>query len=171
MNNKGIGLIIIIVIIIATLTFLFSRAFDDPNNTNVPVHTDILTGDTIDNVDTMSVAHAFGGGLHTYVGEIDLPTPCHELNHTITIAESFPEQVTIDFITKTETEVCAQYIIPEPFSVSFTASREAQVSMTLNKEPLLFRELSLDVPDMFEEFEEEEKATTTEEKAETEEVN
>ena len=159
MNNKGIGLIFIGVMIIATLTFLFGRAFGDIDNTSIP-DVDISGMDVIDSIDTISVVHAFVGGSHSYTGEINLPTPCHELSHTVTIAESFPEQVTIDFVATTETKECTQYIIPEPFSVSFMASSEAQVSMTLNKEPLLFKEISLDVPDIFEEYEE---STTTEE--------
>lgn len=170
MNSKGIGLIIIIIVIITGLTFLFNQAFSGGAHVVEPVQPVVDATDTSSGDETISVARTYVSGIHTYVGEINLPTPCHELLHTVMIAESYPEQVAINFLTQTETAMCAEYITPEPFAVSFQASKDATVTMTLNGEKLPYKIISTDVrgtaEDESEEIEDE--LVSSEEEPETE---
>jgi len=69
--------------------------------------------------------HFFADGLHTLVGEIAMPTPCDLLDPQVTVAESMPEQVTVDFQVINTSDMCAQVITPARFKVEAEASKDA----------------------------------------------
>lgn len=75
--------------------------------------------------------HFFNDGTHTLVGEIPMPTPCDLLESNATVAESYPEQVMIDFTVINNAEFCAQVITPQRFKVEATASEEASFTARL----------------------------------------
>lgn len=72
--------------------------------------------------------HFFIDGVHTLVGEMPMPTPCDLLNSDATVAESYPEQVMIDFTVVNNALDCAQVITPARFKVEASASAEAVFS-------------------------------------------
>ena len=71
------------------------------------------------------------------------------------IAESFPEQVTVDFKVINNAEACTQVITPQRFKVEFDASENASMRARLNGRNI---ELNLipaaegETPDEFEIF-------------------
>ena len=79
-------------------------------------------------VTRVTAKHFVSDGVHTLVGEIELPTPCDLLEARATVAESFPEQVTVDFSVINNALTCAQVRTPARFSVSFSASEEAEIT-------------------------------------------
>lgn len=81
---------------------------------------------------------SYRAGRHTLVGVISTPTPCHGLHSDVIVAESYPEQVTVNFMISppASDEVCLQVIDQKPFNVSFEASRNAKIRATLNGEEL-----------------------------------
>jgi len=82
--------------------------------------------------------HQFKDGAHTIVGEIDMPTPCHLLDWETIIAESFPEQVTINFKSVyNSADVCAQVVTPQRFKITFEASENAVISATLDGKKII----------------------------------
>ncbi|MCR4283913.1 MAG: hypothetical protein NUV64_01155 [Parcubacteria group bacterium] len=86
----------------------------------------------------ITAKHQFKDGTHTIVGEIDMPTPCHLLDWDVIIAESFPEQVTINFNSIYESrDVCAQVVTPQRFKVTFEASENAVISATLDGKKII----------------------------------
>lgn len=106
-------------------------------------------------VSRIDAKHYFIDGVHTFVGIIDMPTPCDLLSTDSRVMESFPEQIVIDFTVINNAESCVQVISPQRFKVSATASREAKVSATWKGQPV---ELNLipaaagEVPEDFELF-------------------
>ena len=86
--------------------------------------------------EAITAKHQFKNGMHIIAGEVDLPTPCHLLTTTAQIAESYPEQVTINFTTKESGEVCAQVITPNRFKIEFTASENAVIKARWNGQPV-----------------------------------
>lgn len=72
--------------------------------------------------------HYLIDGVHTLVGEILMPTPCDLLESSVSVAESFPEQVMIDFSVINNAEFCAQVITPQRFKVTATVSPDATFS-------------------------------------------
>ncbi len=71
--------------------------------------------------------HYFIDGVHTFVGQIDMPTPCDLVTAESSVAESFPEQITLNFSVINNAENCIQVITGQRFMVSATASTEATV--------------------------------------------
>lgn len=86
--------------------------------------------------EAITAKHQFKNGTHIVAGEVNLPTPCDALSTSARIAESFPEQVTIDFTTKISSDICAQVITPNRFKVDFAASENATIKATWNGQPV-----------------------------------
>lgn len=57
-----------------------------------------------------------------------MPTPCDLLNTEVTIMESYPEQVVVDFSVINNADVCAQVVTAQRFKVEFSAAEEASIS-------------------------------------------
>ena len=75
--------------------------------------------------------HFYVDGIHTFVGELTLPTPCDLLEVDSAVMESFPEQVRLNFNVINNAEVCAQVMTTQRFMVEVVASSEATVSASL----------------------------------------
>jgi len=87
-------------------------------------------------VQIIQTKHQYKNGTHTYVGEINLPTPCDVLNHEVVPAVGSTTSFSIAFTTSNTSDVCAQVITPRAFKVVFKAGESIQVSATLNGAPL-----------------------------------
>ncbi|HEY4510832.1 MAG TPA: hypothetical protein VJG29_00485, partial [Candidatus Paceibacterota bacterium] len=48
------------------------------------------TSSSAGNAETLAVRHQFSDGLHTFEGEIVVPTPCHTLFSQVQVRESLP---------------------------------------------------------------------------------
>lgn len=90
------------------------------------------TVDTINGIDEIQVMHSFSEGTHLYRGFIPAPTPCHSLLRNVTIMESFPEEIRIDFETRPGAELCAQVVSKLPFEATAEASAEASLTLSIN---------------------------------------
>lgn len=74
--------------------------------------------------------HYFIDGVHTFVGEIQMPTPCDLLEVDTVVMESYPEQIKLNFSVVNNSETCAQVLTAQRFKTSATASEAATVSAT-----------------------------------------
>jgi hypothetical protein len=88
---------------------------------------------------SIKVEHQYKNGIHTYVGEVQVPTPCHTIFGEAVVQESHPEQVALRLETKENQGACAQVISIKKFKVSFQASKDAVVHPYLNSTPVLFK--------------------------------
>lgn len=106
-------------------------------------------------IERIDAKHFYIDGVHTLAGEVVMPTPCDLLTTEAMVAESYPEQVTVDFSVINNAEFCAEVETPQRFKVSFTASAEATISALFNNRVI---ELNLipaapgETPDEFELF-------------------
>ena len=94
----------------------------------------IVAGDDVAAMD-ITARHQFKDGKHIVAGELNLPTPCYVLATNALVAESMPEQVTLEFTATTQGEMCAQVITKERFKIEFTASEGATIKATWNGQP------------------------------------
>jgi hypothetical protein len=78
----------------------------------------------------VTAKHFYVDGVHTLAGEIPMPTPCDLLEADARVAESFPEQVTVDFTVINTAEFCAQQVTNQRFKVSVSASEDATFKAT-----------------------------------------
>ncbi len=83
----------------------------------------------------ITAKHQWKNGTHIVAGDVNLPTPCYILNTNAVVAESYPEQVTINFVASTQGEACAQVVTTERFKVDFQASEKAIIKATWNGKP------------------------------------
>lgn len=111
-----------------TFTFMKKAEYDQEPVAEVEEPQQEVKYASISRVDAK---HFFEDGVHTLVGEIPMPTPCDLLQADAIVAESFPEQVTIDFSVINNAEFCAQVITAQRFKVSAIASEAAIFSARL----------------------------------------
>ncbi len=78
-----------------------------------------------DDVARIDAKHFYIDGVHTVVGSIDAPTPCDLVEGSAIVAESYPEQITLDFKVINNAETCVQVVTEQRFMISATASEEA----------------------------------------------
>jgi len=74
--------------------------------------------------------HFIIDGVHTFAGEVVMPTPCDLVEVDAVVRESFPEQINLAFSVINNSEMCAQVLTTQRFMTSVNASPEAVVSAT-----------------------------------------
>jgi len=127
MDKKSIILVVSLFVLIVAGMFVFAymkRAEIAQAPAPIPVvETEVLV--PYPQITRITAMQYFIDGEHTFVGEIELPTPCDLLQATSQVQESYPEQIVLDFTVINTSEVCAQVITIQRFMVSATASSQA----------------------------------------------
>lgn len=155
MNERAIIMAIILFVLIVGGMFGFAylkktEISDTVNQTEEPQEE--VKYASITRIDA---THYYIDGVHTLVGEIPMPTPCDLLETNASVAESFPEQIFINFSVVNNATFCTEVVTPVRFKVSATASEEATFSAEFQGRPI---ELNLipapegSTPDEFELF-------------------
>lgn len=83
-----------------------------------------------DYITRIDAKHYYIDGTHTLVGELLMPTPCDLLTTEVFVAESYPEQVSVQFDVINNAEFCSQVQTAQRFKVEAVASAEATFSAT-----------------------------------------
>lgn len=102
--------------------------------------------------ETITAKHQYKNGNHIVAGEVNMPTPCDILTVSARIAESFPEQVTIDFVSTTSADICAQVVTPARFKVNFQASAQAIIKATWNGQPVVLNLIQVGANENLDDF-------------------
>jgi hypothetical protein len=106
-------------------------------------------------ITSIDATHFYIDGVHTIVGELPMPTPCDLLETEAIVRESSPEQVTFAFTVINTTEACAQVVTPARFSISASASDQANLAATFMGVPVTLNLKAAapgETPDDFEVF-------------------
>jgi hypothetical protein len=130
MDKKTIILIVMLfgLIVVGMFAYAFIKKSELAAEVTMPVpqsEPEVVSYPMVDRIDAK---HYFDGVTHTFVGEIDLPTPCDLLTTKSIVRESSPEQIELDFKVINNADLCIQQITTQRFSVTATASKEAEVS-------------------------------------------
>ncbi len=149
-----VAIVIFVLIVAGMFTFAYLKkqemvAVEEPNPAAPAAEVPYASITRVD------AKHFFAGGVHTIVGEIPMPTPCDLLEANARVAESMPEQVTIDFTVINTAEFCAAVVTPQRFSVTASASEAATFGATFMGRPIelnLVPALPGETPDDFELF-------------------
>jgi len=156
MTTRGIiiivALFVLIVIGMFTFSYMKKTEIDTPAQPPVVVEDEVVPYADIVRIDA---THYFIDGEHTFVGELNMPTPCDLLEGGAVVMESYPEQIRLDFTVINTADSCTQVITSQRFMVSASASEEATVTATF-----MGREVELNLipaspgetPDEFEVF-------------------
>lgn len=132
MENRNVIIAVALLALIVVGMFVFTYLKKQEIQNNDRIKTDEVVADTepYAQITRIDAKHFFDGKTHTLAGEILMPTPCDLLNWDTRVAESNPEQVTVDFNVVNHSESCAQVITPQRFKVSFDASEKANIRAT-----------------------------------------
>lgn len=124
-------IILVVTLFILIVAGMFFYAYLKRGEITVPPAT-VTEEETVayPNVDRIDAKHYFIDGKHTFVGEVQLPTPCDLLEVDAQVMESDPEQIRLNFKVINNAEICAQVVTAQRFMVAATASAEAAVSAT-----------------------------------------
>ena len=126
MHKRAILMTIILFALIVVGMFVFAFLKKQEMQTQSPSQSsDVTTETPYDDITRIDATHFYIDGVHTLVGEIPMPTPCDLLESSATVAESFPEQITLDFQVINNADFCADIVTPQRFKVSAEASDEA----------------------------------------------
>jgi hypothetical protein len=134
MFSKGIvgGVIILLIIIFGMFFFVSIFSLD-----KVDISEDRTVKDTAyDSIKTINATRFYQDGAHTLTGGIELPTPCDLLSWDVVVAESYPEQVIIDFYVSKHSDACVQVVTLQKFHITFNASEIAKIRTTLESKPI-----------------------------------
>lgn len=129
MNQRAVVMTIVLFVVIVIGMFVFAYL---KNNEQRQITQDSsnqqTTEDRYSNITRIEGKHYYIDGVHTVVGEIPMPTPCDLVESTAVVAESFPEQITLNFSVINNAEFCSQVTTPARFKISTPASPEATFS-------------------------------------------
>jgi hypothetical protein len=78
--------------------------------------------------DLVTVKHQFKDDTHTFVGSVDMPTPCDLLTTegVAQVREPRADLITLQFTVVNEADVCAQVITPARFKMTVGAGEDAE---------------------------------------------
>lgn len=128
MTQKQIAIIVVLFLFLIGGMFLFAYL----KKTEIQINEEPVTSSVEESnaalVERINAKHFFIDGTHTLAGTISLPTPCDLLNWDVFVAESYPEQVTVDFSVLNTAESCAAVVTDQRFLVSFDASEDAMIT-------------------------------------------
>lgn len=126
---KRIIIIAVLIGALVTLSLLFDKY---TNKVEAP---DFTEEEQIDeNIIPLTVRHQYKDGAHTFVGDLELPSPCHAYNAFIEDGEKENIKNIIVEITEPKEEVCAQVITNVTFRVSVEGSEDLQFKAFVNGE-------------------------------------
>ncbi len=137
MKNNGIivAIAIFILIIVGMFVFAYLKKSELADAPVAPVVETPRPG-PYDSITLITAKHFFIDGKHTLVGEIPMPTACDLLNWDSAVAESMPEQVTVNFDAINNATNCTPAVTNQRFKVEFTASEAASIKATLEGKPV-----------------------------------
>ena len=128
MNNKFLWGALIVIVIATVGTYFYNQNKTDKL---VDERKDAINQEIERPEITLNAKHQFKGGTHVFVGQIELPTPCH---FVITSVQKNQSETIINIDTKSEAEMCAQVITNKEFRVTFDGTAEENIIAKLNGE-------------------------------------
>lgn len=156
MSQKTIILIVTLFVLIIIGMFSYAHLKKaELETTPAPLPEEPISTLPYPDITRIDAKHYFIDGVHTLVGEIEMPTPCDLVEASAVVMESYPEQVMVNFQVINNAEMCTQVVTAQRFKVDFQASDAASIKaifmdreVTLNLVPAAAGE----TPDDFELF-------------------
>jgi hypothetical protein len=134
-NKKEAWVLFALIVILVGGSIIYSSGSD--SEITLPSST-ANTASTTLSFERLTLEHSFADGMHTLSGTFHLPAPCYQFTYNTRVAESFPEQVMIDF-TLTPPDpavVCIQMVSEQAFNLQVEASEQATFSARVNTIPI-----------------------------------
>lgn len=122
-------------LIIAVLV-IFGGAILYRNNQNQKIEDSFTREDVIEDIinrptQTINSKYQYKDGVHNFVGNISVPTPCHLVDVEIIEQENETE---IAITTTASDDVCVQIVSEKEFTTSFAGPQDRLIVASLNGE-------------------------------------
>ena len=131
-NKKNTALVVgAIVVVLIAIGLYFSLTSENTDTPTDQTAVDQLPGSD-EYVQTINVKHQFKNGVHTFAGEIDLPTPCHTLAYNVVKDSTNTKAFNLVFSATAGISPCAQVITAKAFKLAFEGPIDATFLATLN---------------------------------------
>jgi hypothetical protein len=155
MNKQAviISFTLFILVVVGMFVFAYLKKQELREEADVKLPVVEVEDDRYGYINRIEGKHFYIDGVHTVVGEIPMPTPCDLLEGDAIVAESFPEQITLDFKVINNADFCAQIITPQRFKISATASEGAAFKALFNNRMVELNLIEADPGETPEDFE------------------
>jgi hypothetical protein len=137
-TSKKVIIWILVLVAVALIGGGFYYSSKVKKADNSTVKEEVVSEDGSDLAMTINTKHQYKNGMHTLVGEMDMPTPCHLLESIATKDAVQPNKFAIAFTSTFKGEQCAQVVTPMRFKVSFEGPKDIELSATLDGKKVLF---------------------------------
>lgn len=136
MDKRSTSIIVgVTALAVAFALFIFLSSLFSQNDTQEPLAPQKTPASQERPQTVLTAKHAYRDGVHTVVGEFELPTPCHILETVARVSED-GKNVVIDYtVTSRDETLCAQVITPTRYRVQFTAAPDARIGAQINGAP------------------------------------
>lgn len=142
MKNKIIAIITLLVILAACLyayEFVFKKPLVESPTEN-GMQDDLF-------MPTVAVKEQSKDGVYTVVGELQLPTPCHTLETSVSPSNSSTYRIDVTTIAPKEGVMCAQVVTPREFRATTTVATGETPNFTLFVDGIEYRLDRFEVPE------------------------
>jgi hypothetical protein len=136
MDKRSILLVVILfmLIVVGMFTFAFLKRSEE---ISVVIPEPKINYVPYADISRIEAKHFYIDGVHTFAGEITMPTPCDLVEVTAEVLESQPEQVSLFFTVINNADMCAQVITSQRFAIEVSASSEASVTAQFMGRPVI----------------------------------
>lgn len=157
-RNTLITTLIILALVVVGIVLFTSTSTTQTNQpqTNQPTEATTTEGTDQDDGRRITAKHQYNSedSMHIVAGEVDVPTPCHQLTTSVD-GTATSSSVTINFQAQRadEGEMCAQVITPRRFKVTFEAREDVEIQATYDGNPATLNLVPVPEGENLEEFE------------------
>jgi hypothetical protein len=128
-ETKKVGNIILTIVVLLALSFgIYYLVSNNKPDTYGNVQ-NVLGSDYY--VSVVQMKHQFKDGRHTYVGSLDLPTPCYSLDSDLVKTSNTEGSITLN-TSRNDEEICAQVVTTRTFRLQIDAPMNFMVKGMLN---------------------------------------
>lgn len=118
-----IAIAILVVIVAGMFTFAYLKKNELQNTTPITATStkqQASTSNAYASITRITAKHYFIDGVHTFAGEIQMPTPCDLVEATTTVVDAqVPAHVSLDFNVINNSDTCEQTVTDQRFKVSY----------------------------------------------------
>ena len=127
--KKTIIIIVSLLIVLSLLVYGYEFIFKKP------IIESPTTEETDNVLPTLEVKEQYKNSTYTFMGDVQVPTPCHSLENKVNKISNTEYQIELKTIAPQKDIVCAQVVTDKSFKVSFQAPADIKVTALLDGVP------------------------------------
>lgn len=144
-NTKLITWLIVAIVVMMAVYGLYARYSTKPTE---PAREESVA--TAEVEAPVIIRHQYKNGKHTFVGELELGSPCYSL--TPDTSSTSKNSYVVNLKTKTTAEACITVVTAYPFKVSIPAAKSATFTFVKDTQPFRYKIVEAGSADDLEKF-------------------